>query len=106
MVEVSDSPRVVYGSTISFPATLQGPAITSIRDLYIVESIPIEVEFYNDKDLLFEPTSVVFCNGTLSFKEHADGSIPTINVKAYHLNIYVSAVTDCIALPAHSLITS
>jgi len=74
-------------STISFPATLQGPAITSIPDLHIVEFIPIEVEFYNDRDLLFEPTSVAFCNGTVSFREHADGSMPTINVRAYHLNI-------------------
>jgi len=87
IVEISDSPSVVYGSTISFPASLQGPAITSIPDLHIVEFIPIEVEFYNDRDLLFEPTSVVFCSGTVSFKEHTDGSMPTINVRAYHLNI-------------------
>jgi hypothetical protein len=103
IVEISDSPSVVYGSTISFPASLQGPAITSIPDLHIVEFIPIEVEFYNDRDLLFEPTSVAFCNGTVSFREHADGSMPTINVRAYHLNMYVSALTTCIALPAHSL---
>ncbi|KAN0078861.1 hypothetical protein V8E54_005374 [Elaphomyces granulatus] len=87
IVEVSDTPRLLYGSTISFPATLQGPPHTSIPDLHILEFIPIEIEYYGDKDLTFDPTSIVFCAGTVSSKEHVSGSMPTINITAYHLNI-------------------
>jgi hypothetical protein len=55
------------------------------------------------KDLQFQPTSVAFCTGTVSFKEGASGSMPTINVRAYHLNMYASTVTDYIAPSPQSL---
>ncbi|OXV06420.1 hypothetical protein Egran_05812 [Elaphomyces granulatus] len=70
---------------------------------FAFDFIPIEVEYYNEKDLQFQPTSVAFCTGTVSFKEGASGSMPTINVRAYHLNMYASTVTNYIAPPPQSL---
>jgi len=90
-VEVVDCQHGLHGNTIIIPATLQGPKPRPIPNLHFVEDIPVDIEYYNDNNELFLLGSVVICFGTISFHEQNTG-FPTLSVKAFVLNVYVSIV--------------
>ncbi|KAN0066770.1 hypothetical protein V8E54_015160 [Elaphomyces granulatus] len=86
-VELTDLARVVVvrGSSISIPATLQGPPWSTVPDLKIISDIPLEIEFYNEAGEELTKGSVAICFGTISFQDRSP-SLPRLSVKASRLS--------------------
>jgi hypothetical protein len=83
-----DAPRIQRGSTVLIPATLQGPAWTSIPDLQIISDIPLEIDFYNESDEILTKGSVAVCFGCVCFKDQSP-AILKLSVRASRLSPYV-----------------
>ncbi|KAN0069961.1 hypothetical protein V8E54_012267 [Elaphomyces granulatus] len=85
VVEFMDAPRIQRGSTVLIPATLQGPAWTSIPDLQIISDIPLEIDFYNESDEILTKGSVAVCFGCVCFKDQSP-AILKLSVRASRLS--------------------
>ena len=91
IVQFSDSPRVLHGSTVVIPATFCGPLWTTVPDLRSIGDIPLEIVFHNESDHVLTKGSFAICFGCLCFRDRTP-AVPTLAVNASKLNPYVFSI--------------